>query len=230
MFGRGKQKQTKKTFFLGSFRAEVFSRKRVPCWHSLGLSLAAVRRVECARRRYGEGKRNARGASEPEPGFERESAREQSRRGRSEKRGAEVLWGGKKNFLHSTLFFFLCRSPRKTNALDAGRGLLSATMEEPPRAADEGAVVVAAAVNGGSEKTVTMTEREATTATKDEEPPSTSTLPMPSSSSSSPPTPQQPSPPLPAPPRRAIKAHRRRGDNAGLHFIFCGGRIAIGAF
>ena len=156
---------------------------------------------------------------------------ESSREGGALKKEAPKFCGGeKKTFSTRLFFFFLCRSPRKTNALDAGRGLLSATMEEPPRAADEGAVVVAAAVNGGSEKTVTMTEREATTATKDEEPPSTSTLPMPSSSSSSPPTPQQPSPPLPAPPRRAIKAHRRRGDNAGLHFIFCGGRIAIGAF
>lgn len=33
----------------------------------------------------------------------------------------------------------------------------------------------------------------------------------------------------PAPPAKAVRAARRRGYNAGLHWLFCGGRIAIGA-
>ena len=121
--------------------------------------------------------------------------------------------------------FFLPRSPRKFQCSERRENSFSLrAMEEPPRAADDGAVIFAA-VNGSSETTAT-TERaaaETTTTTKDEAP-STSPRPMPLS-----PPPPQPSPPLPAPPGRAIRAHRRRGDNAGLHFIFCGGRIAIGA-
>ena len=69
MFHEGSEKQT----FSDDarfFRVVGFSRKRAPCWHSLGPLLAAERRAECACWRYGGGKRsNARG------GFERRNER-----------------------------------------------------------------------------------------------------------------------------------------------------------
>ena len=223
MFHEGSEKQT----FSDDarfFRVVGFSRKRAPCWHSLGPLLAAERRAECACWRYGGGKRsNARG------GFERRNERIE-RREREREREQRESSPERQRFLFCPVFFrsvslFFARSPRKFQCSERRENSFSLrAMEEPPRAADDGAVIFAA-VNGSSETTAT-TERaaaETTTTTKDEAP-STSPRPMPLS-----PPPPQPSPPLPAPPGRAIRAHRRRGDNAGLHFIFCGGRIAIGA-
>jgi hypothetical protein len=34
---------------------------------------------------------------------------------------------------------------------------------------------------------------------------------------------------VPAQPEGAARAPRRRGHNAGMHYSFCGGRVAVGA-
>ena len=143
----------------------------------------------------------------------RASERERARRD-------EVFYVLSVQFLRHWFLLFLARS--KINQKES-EALTLRDMEEPPRAAAEDG---AAAVNGSSDNT--NTERAAagaTTTTKGEEPSSSTSSPPPPP----PPPPPLPSPPLPAPPRRAVRSHRRRGDNAGLHFIFCGGRIAIGA-
>lgn len=220
---------------LGSFFSQEkkekprFSGKRAPCWHSLGLLLAAERLVGCLCSRYGGEKE---GKLKAIPSRKKRTRSERENRARKERAPEEApqfcgaltrkSWGARR-LVESSISFVL-RLLENFNAVrdlvaSSSSPSLRAMEEELPRAAaGDNAVAVAVSNGSGARKdTATTSGRAPAATTAKREKPSTSTsLPMPST-------------PLPAPLRRAIRAHRRRGDNAGLHFLICGDVLTIGA-